>query len=283
MNLMADTKKPAAPNPEILAARKERLKANQDEAKKLARHRRRLKERLKDDRDWPLQVDNYGHIDRAKIDHEDVRAPLPEDLRQPTGKVDDKMQLLRKFADQEESFDGDTVPVDPGVLSRRRREREQELERRARVMGEAWSPELVEARLEEAYRTLFRASVGGVGPREFGSAMPQVIRSMSDLVAQAGNKSLRNAIAHRFKSGLPSTDEMRRAEEALSWSLRYLRDDHPDYAGFLNLGAMWRAWGAPIAKKCRDIGVHRQVFYRDRKEAVKLIVEGLKKDGKAPT
>lgn len=278
---MADTKKPA--DPAIIAGRKERLKANQDEAKKLGRHRRRLKERLKDDRDWPLQVDAYGHIDKAEIDHEDVRAPLPEDLRTPLGNVDDKMQLLRKFADEQQSFEGDTVPVDPGVLSRRRRERAQELERRQMVMGETWSVELVEARLEEAYRILFRASVSGVGPRAFGNAMPQVIRSMSDLVAQAGNKSLRNAIAHRFKSELPSTEEMKRAEEALAWSLRYLRDDHPDYAGFLNLGAMWKAWGAPIAKKCRDIGVHRQVFYRDRKEALLLIVEGLKKDGKAPT
>lgn len=283
MNLMADTKKPAAPDPGILAARKERLKSNQDEAKKLARHRRRLKERLKDDRDWPLQVDRFGHINRAEIDHDDVRAPLPEDFRQTIGNVDDKMQLLRKFADQEKAFDGDTVPVDPGVLSRRRREREQEIKQRARVKGDTWSPKLVEARLEEAYRTLFRASVGSVGPREFGNAMPQVIRSMSDLVAQAGNKSLRNAIAHRFKSGLPSTEEVRRAEEALGWGLTYLREEHPDLAGFANLGAMWRAWGAPIAKKCRDIGVHRQVFYRDRKEAVKLIVEGLKRDGKAPT
>lgn len=278
---MVDTKKPS--DPAIIAGRKERRLANEAESKKLGRHRRRLKERLKDDRDWPLHVDHTGHISRAEIDHEDVRAPLPEDLKQPIGNVDDKMQLLRKFADEQQSFEGDTVPVDPGVLSRRRREREEELDRRRRVMAETWSPELVEARLEEAYRTLFRASVGGVGPREFGNAMPQVIRSMSDLVAQAGNKSLRNAIAHRFKSGLPSTDEMRRAEEALGWSLQYLRDDHPDYAGFLNLGAMWKAWGAPIAQKCRAIGVHRQVFYRDRKQAIVLIVEGLKKDGEAPT
>lgn len=280
MKPMVDTKKPA--DPDILAGRKDRRKANEEEAKKLGRHRRRLKERLKDDRDWPVMMIG-GKAERADVDHEDVRAPLPEDLKLPLGDVDDKMQLLRKFADQEQSFEGDTVPVDPGVLSRRRAERRQEIEQREKVKGDTWSPELVEARLEEAYRTLFRASIGGVGPRQFGNGMPQVIRSMSDLVAQAGNKSLRNAIAHRFKSGLPSTDEMKRAEEALGWSLQYLRDDHPDYAGFLNLGAMWKAWGAPIAQKCRAIGVHRQVFYRDRKEAVLMIVKGLKKDGKAPT
>lgn len=277
---MVNTKKPA--DPSIMAARKERRLENERESRKLGKYRRRLKERLKDDRDWPLQVGPDGHVDRAEIDHEDVRAPLPEDLRAQVGNVDRKMQLLREEADRQQAFAGDTVDVDPGVLSRRRREREEELARRARVMAPAWSVELVEARLEEAYRTLFRASINGVGPREFGNAMPKVVRSMSDLVAQAGNKSLRNAIAHRFKNELPSTEEMRRAEEALGWGLTYLRNEHPDLAGFANLGAMWKAWGAPIAKKCRDIGVHRQVFYRDRKEAIKLIVEGLKRDGRAP-
>jgi hypothetical protein len=135
--------------------------------------------------------------------------------------------------------------------------------------------------MEEAYRTLFRSSLGGMGPRAFGNAMPVPIRQMSDLVAQAGNKSLRNAIAHRFK-GPPSTEEVRRAEDALGWALTYLRNEHPDLAGFVNLRFMWTAWGAKISKKCADIGVHRQVFYRDSKAAVRLIVEGLTRDGKAP-
>lgn len=276
---LADQKKP---DPDILAARKERRKDNERESRVLGKHRRRLKERLKDDRDWPLQVDAFGNIDRATIDHEDVRAPLPDDLRAPVGKVDEKMQLLRKFADQHQAFSDDVVQVDPGVLSRRRREREEELAARERVSGATWTEELVEERLIEAYKTLFRSSIGGAFPREFGNNMPQVIRQVSDLVHQAGNKSLRNAIAHRFK-GLPSADENRRAEEALGWALRYLRDQHPDLAAFANLGAMWKAWGSKITRKCRDHGIARQEFYRDRKEAIQLIVEGLRKDGKAPT
>lgn len=279
MEVMVDKKKP---DPAIIASRKERRLDNERENRKLGKHRRRLKERLKDDRDWPLQVDLYGHIDKADIDHEDVRAPLPDELKAPIGNIDEKMALLRKAADQVESFPGETVPIDPGVLSRRRREREEELAARARVSGERWTVELVEARLEEAYKTLFRASVGNVRPREFGNAMPQVVRQMSDLVHQAGNKSLRNAIAHRFKTA-PTTEEMRRAEEALGWTLAYLRDEHPDLAGFANLGAMWKAWGAKISQKCAALGVHRQVFYRDRKAAITAIVEGLVRDGKAPT
>jgi hypothetical protein len=263
----------------ILEDRKRRRLELAAEMKALGKFRKRQKHRLQDGRAWPI---DSATGQNAELDHEDVMAPLPDDLKVPIGNIDEKMVALRAEANQHVSFAGDSVAIDPGVLLRRRAEREQEREQRASVMGEKWTDELVEARLEEAFRTLFRSSVGGVFPREFGNAMPVPIKQMSDLVAQAGNKSLRNAIAHRFK-GTPSIEEVRRAEEALTWSLAYLRHEHPDLAGFVNLGAMWKAWGAKIGKKCADIGVHRQVFYRDRKEAIQLIVAGLIKDGKAPT
>jgi hypothetical protein len=263
----------------VLEVRKRRQRELRDEMRLLARQKKKLKSRLQEGRDWPIDAVTG---ERADIPFEDVRAPLPEEMRATIGDVDERMQKLRAVADTHEAFVDDVVPVDPGVLSRRRREREEEVAQRDSVRGSTWTEELVEARLEEAYKTLFRAAAGGVGPRAFGNAMPEVVREVSDLVHQAGNKSLRNAIAHRFK-GVPSTEEVRRAEDALSWSLTYLRDYDPDFAGFLNLGAMWKAWGAKISHKCQAIGVHRQVFYRDRKEAVKLIVEGLLKDGKAPT
>lgn len=266
------------PDAEIIAKRKERQRELAAEMKALGKYKKRLKFRLKDGRDWPITATG----DRADIDHEDVRAPLPDDLKIPAdSEADPLMTRLRAEADRHESFAGDVVPVDVGVLQRRQREMEEERAKRESVRGEDWTEDLVEARMIEAYETLFRSSVGGVFPKEFGSNMPTPIRAMSDLVAQAGNKSLRNAIAHRFK-GTPSTDEVRRAEEALAWGLTYLQNEHPDLAGFLNLGAMWKAWGSTISKKCADIGVHRQVFYRDRKAAVKLIVEGLKRDGRAP-
>lgn len=266
----------------VLADRKERRLANEAENKKLRSHRRRLKERLKDGRDWPIAVNPYGGLERADVDHEDVMAPLPDDMKAPIGDVDEKMQRLRAEADKHQEFAGDVVPIDKGVMQRRQRERDEERAARAKIQGDAWTEELVDARLEEAFRTLFRSSNGGVGPRAFGNGMPEIIREVSDLVHQAGNKSLRNAIAHRFK-GLPSTEEVRRADESLAWASQYLLQDHPDMAAFVNLGAMWRAWNAKISKRCAAIGVHRQVFYRDRKKALQLIVEGLQRDGKAPT
>lgn len=275
---MADTKTDEHTKA-VLDDRKRRRKALQDEMRTLSRHKKRIKFRLVEGRSWPIDASSG---DNADLEREDVMAALPDDMKAPIGDVDEKMQLLRKEADQHVAFADEVVPIDEGVLSRRRRERDEEVAARSRVQGEKWTEDLVEARLEEAYRTLFRSAVSGVRPREFGNAMPVPIRQMSDLVAQASNKSLRNAIAHRFK-GVPSTEEVRRAEDALAWAMTYLRDEHPDLAGFVSLGAMWRAWGSKFTAKCKAIGVHRQVFYRDRKEALRKIVEGLIRDGKAPT
>lgn len=278
LNRMADTKTDEHTKA-VLDDRKRRRRELQDEMRTLSRHKKRIKFRHVEGRSWPI---DSATGENAELDREEVMASLPEDMKAPIGDVDEKMVMLRREADGLVSFAGAVVPIDEGVLSRRRRERDEELAQRARVQGEKWTEDIVEARLEEAYRTLFRSAVSGVRPREFGNAMPQVVRQMSDLVNQAGNKSLRNAIAHRFK-GVPSTEEVRRAEDALGWAMDYLKDEHPDLAGFLNLGAMWKAWGSKISQKCKAIGVHRQVFYRDRKEAVRAIVAGLIKDGKAPT
>lgn len=264
---------------EVLSDRKRRVRELRDEMRTLSRYKKRLKFRLQDGRAWPLDA-NTG--ENAEIDHEDVMAPLPDDMKAPLGDVDEKMQKLREEADQHQSFAGAVVPIDDGVLLRRRREREEEVAQRDKVRGDKWTAEIVEARLEEAYRTLFRSSLGGAGPRAFGNAMPEIVRQMSDLVHQAGNKSLRNAIAHRFK-GVPTTEEVRRADDAIGWAMSYLGNEHPDLAAFANLGAMWRAWGSKITKKCEQHGIGRQAFYRDRKEALNLIVDGLVRDGKAPT
>lgn len=262
----------------ILEDRKRRRKDFLEEMRQLSKHKRRIKARLQEGRDWPMEA---ATGERADIDHDDVMAPLPEEMRATVGDVDERMQKLRKEADTHVSFAEETVQVDPSVLSRRRREREEERKATEAIRGETWTDDLVEARMKDAYQILFRASLGGMGPRAFGNAMPEVVREVSDLVHQAGNKSLRNAIAHRFKSA-PTRDEVMRAEEALAWALTYLRDEHPDVAAFVSLGAMWSAWNAKISQKCKAHGITRQTFYRDRREGIKLIVAGLIRDGKAP-
>lgn len=273
------TLKPA--DPSVIADRRRRASELQREMKSLSKHKRRIKARLRDDLDWPLDATSG---DRAEVDHEDVRAPLSDDLKTPIGNVDEKMQMLRAEASGIKSFAGDHVEIDPGVMARRRADREEERRKRRIVTGPAWTEEIVEARLEEAFRTLARSSGGRLGPREFGNAMPTPIRAYSDMVNQAGNKSLRRSLERLArKEGPPTTDEVRRMDETLLWAVKYLRQEDPDLAMFANLGGMWKAWGANVTKRCKELGIHRQVFYRDRKIAIRKIANCLLEAGKAPT
>jgi hypothetical protein len=262
----------------VIDDRRRRRDALQQEMRTLAKHKKRIKARLRDNLDWPTEARTGG---RADVDHEDVRAPLPDDLKTPIGNVDEKMQMLRAEAAGLQSF---TAETDPGVRLRRRAQREAEARHLETVRGNTWTDEMVEARLTEAFRTLARTVVGRVGPREFGNAMPTPVRAYSDMVNQAGNKSLRRSLERLArKEGPPTSEEVRRMEDAIMWATLYLRDEYPDLAMFANLGGMWKAWEDNISKRCRELGIHRQVFYRDRKVAIKMIAEGLKRDGKAPT
>ena len=264
----------------VLADRKRREQERAAEMKALSKHRKRIKARLRET-DWPIDA---ATLDKAEIDHDDVMAPLPDDMQTPKGHVDENMQKLRAEVESHVSFAGATVNVDEGVLSRRRSERAVEIEERAKVRGHVWTEDLVEARIEEAFRTLFRASVGSVGPRAFGNAMPTPVRQMSDLVAQAGNKSLRRAAGRLLRDrGPPSNEEVTRMNDTLLWASQYLLNEPEDYGRFINLSGFWKAANAKITRKCEELGIKRQQFYRDRREAIKLIVEGLIRDGRAPS
>jgi hypothetical protein len=264
----------------VLVDRKRRRKELQEEMRALSKHKKRLKARQKIG-DWPIDAVTG---EKADIDPDDVMAPLPDDLQTPVGNVDEKMQALREEADQHQSFSGSIVPIDDALMVARRNATAREREAQEKIRGTVWTVGLVEARVEEAFRTLFRASVGSVGPRAFGNAMPTPVRQMSDLVAQAGNKSLRRAMQRLARDhGPPSTDEIRRMNETLAWSLEYLSKEHRDIAMSLNLSGLWKAANAKVVRKCKEIGIHRQEFYKDKKTAIKMIVEGLKRDGRAPT
>lgn len=83
-----------------------------------------------------------------------------------------------------------------------------------------WTPELVQARLVEAFDTLGR-SVGRVGPKAFGSNWPDIYREQKDLWdidASANHAKERNTVRVP-----PSAVLISRAEEALHWPLTYLR------------------------------------------------------------
>lgn len=256
----------------VIEDRARRAAERAEEAGRLLKYKNALKRRHSET-NWPMDART---LDRAEVDPEDVQAPLEFDVKEIT---EEDLRAANEAADSTADHE-----VDPGVLAYRRAEFEQEKFERDRVVGPAWTDALVEARIEEAFKVLGRMSVGQLGPREFGNAMPQIVREHSDLVAQAGNRSLRKAMKRLLRNdGPPSGAEVARMNDALAWAVRYLKDRDPDEALFVNLGGMWKAWGAPVSRKCKEIGVHRQVFYRDRKSAVRAIVEGLIRDGRAPT
>src|ERR1700735_3900431 len=99
----------------VVADRKRRAEELAREMKALAKHKRRIQSRQRDDRDWPIDAVTGG---RADVLLDDVRAPLPDDRRTPSGNVDEKMQALRAEANGLPSFS--EVDIDPGVAARRR-------------------------------------------------------------------------------------------------------------------------------------------------------------------
>lgn len=258
----------------VLQAQQMRDREARIAAKRMKKLKRWQEERLRE-RDWPLDAATGR---RAEVDPDDVSAPLPFEIQEVTAE-----QLAAANA-ASSAFQDPYLLIDENVLARRRLDRANEKAARAAVVGEKWTEDLVEARVEEAFRVLGRLSVGTTGPKEFGSNMPTPLRSMADLVNQAGNKSLRNAMKRMLRDdGPPSGEEVTRMNDALYWAVRYLRNEDPDLAMFLNLSGLWKAGGRKVTKECEKMGVQRQEFYRDRKAAVKKIVEGLIRDGKAPT
>ena len=92
----------------VLEDRKRRRKDFLEEMRQLSKHKRRIKARLQEGRDWPMEA---ATGERAEIDHDDVMAPLPEEMRATVGDVDERMQKLRKEADTHVSFAVGNVSV----------------------------------------------------------------------------------------------------------------------------------------------------------------------------
>ncbi len=244
------------------------------ERRALAKQKARLKRR-RSVTDWPLDADTLEKSER--VDPEDVMAPpLPE-----PPKIEFYKAEAAKTARMVDSPLG-LVQLDPNLQIFRRSQFEQELSVTASKRAPAWTADHADQRLVEAFKILFRIAAK-VGPRAFGSAMPKAVLEFADLAAQAENRSLRKTMGRLLRNfGPPTADEHRRMEEALAWPIEYLADCSRDVKMFVNLGAMWKASNASISDKCRDLGVHRQTFYRDRKIGLQVIVQGLISTGKAP-
>lgn len=119
-----------------------------------------------------------------------------------------------------------------------------------------WTPELVEARLIEAFETLDRVE-RRPGPAGFRSTWPAVMREWAELFdAQAYAEHQRAVTTVRLK---PNMRQISRMEEALAWPARFLSADLK-CADAINLWALAKARGISIAGilRYRNAGAVKQ-------------------------
>jgi hypothetical protein len=97
------------------------------------------------------------------------------------------------------------------------------------MIPRAWTPEMVAQRLSDALLITIRTA-GRVGPKGYGSTMPEVFREFSDFV-RIGEAGWAEYVADRTAAFVRegecrfSAAEMAASEEAISWPARFLPDD----------------------------------------------------------
>jgi hypothetical protein len=132
-----------------------------------------------------------------------------------------------------------------------------------------WTPEVVAARMVEAYEVLARRSVI-VGPKEFGCMWPAVLQDPPALA----ELPLWLAIRKEWEAGVaaaanrPSSLEIDRSNEALSWCAEQLTAD-PRLADALSFWAFCRAVGIPLRK-----ALHRRKSRAERLASARGIGRG---------
>jgi hypothetical protein len=140
-----------------------------------------------------------------------------------------------------------------------------------------WTPALVRARLEDAMRIVTRLA-GSVGPKEFGSAMPDVTEAipLGQMVQMLAAGTLRTQSGQPSHSAL--SHEISCCEEAIYWPAKYLAA-WPGPRRVLHLWMSARARRQPWGRALRRAGLPRSTAKDARERAFKLIAQGLQKDG----
>ena len=144
----------------------------------------------------------------------------------------------------------------------------------AAVAEGLWLPRLVEARLIEAVRLAHRTD-GPVGPKQYGSAMPAILREFQDLVGV--DIATLAAEKNPVKLGATSV-QMTRMEATLRWPIEYL-EDWPGPRGVLAVFLRCKAYRRSFRQACERRRWPRATAYRARDKALGLIAQGLNRAG----
>lgn len=214
-------------------------------------------------REWPVYAST---LQPAALDPAEVKAPpLP---------APPSMETLRKQAEA-------CVPGTDDAAGAEREHRQSadhraELAKESRLFG-PWTVERVDDWLVEMNTVLIRLPME-TKPRGYTGGLRRVVTEFQDLVAREENRSvrsMRNAVAHRW-GGLTMA-QCRRADNSMWWCAAYLKHE-PELARLVGLGARWKALGAPVTRKCRQLRIGPTHFYKRRRQGLELIAACLTRD-----
>ena len=147
---------------------------------------------------------------------------------------------------------------------------------RARRVPERWSVPHVMDRLEEGFRTLSRVPMA-IRPRGYVNSMPMYVYDRADLNSQLETHELERMANIRNRVRIPPTPaEVGRMEEALHWPTAFLSG--PEYhhvARAVNLGSLWAAFDADVAKGLKRIKTTARTFNARKLQGFRIIAQEL--------
>lgn len=146
----------------------------------------------------------------------------------------------------------------------------------APVADGPWTKDDVVERLVDGVKALHR-SAGRVGPKEFGSVMPEVLVEWEDMLARAGNDDAKEK--NRIRLAV-TPRQMRLAEEAMAWPRQYVDEQKHRVALMTWLAS--KALRISFTKLLRARGMPKSTAELHRDRALAHIVVGLMRAGIDP-
>jgi hypothetical protein len=150
------------------------------------------------------------------------------------------------------------------------------LSSRQRRVPERWSFIHVMERLVEAFRILARLPMP-TRPRGYINSMPVYLYDRADHNSQLETHELERLVWLRNRVRIPpSPAEIARMEEALRWPWEFLSG--PEFhhiARAVNLGALWAAVDADIARGLRRINATPRAFNARKVQGLRIIAQEL--------
>jgi hypothetical protein len=145
-----------------------------------------------------------------------------------------------------------------------------------RRLPERWTFVHVMERLEEAFRTLRRLPIS-TRPRGYMNSMPFYLYDRGDLNAQLETYELERLARTRNRVRIPpSPAEIARMEEALRWPALFLSGaEFHHVARAVNLGCLWAAVDADVARGLRRIKLTPRTFNARKLQGLRIIAREL--------